>query len=75
MGLFELEKEPIGDRERLNQNVVRPFYTDVEDYDWTDVTDDALIRAIHLDVPDWEPDHGLCERCFEMYELRSLTQA
>jgi hypothetical protein len=39
------------------------------------VTDDALIRAIHLDVPDWEPDHGLCERCFEMYELRSLTQA
>ena len=39
MGLFELEKEPIGDRERLNQNVVRPFYTDVEDYDWTDVTD------------------------------------
>jgi len=42
---------------------------------WTDVTDDALIRAIHLDVPDWVPDHGLCERCFEMYELRSLTQA
>ena len=44
-------------------------------HDWTDVTDDALIRAIHLDVPDWEADHGLCERCFEMYELRSLTQA
>ena len=42
---------------------------------WTDVAGDTLIRAIHLDVPDWEPDHGLCERCFEMYELRSLTQA
>jgi len=42
---------------------------------WKDVTEDTLIRAIHLDVPDWEPDHGLCGRCFEMYELRSLTQA
>ena len=42
---------------------------------WKDVTEDTLIRAIHLDVPDWESDHGLCERCFEMYELRSLTQA
>lgn len=42
---------------------------------WTDAAGDTLIRAIHLDVPDWEPDHGLCERCFEMYELRSLTQA
>jgi hypothetical protein len=41
---------------------------------WTDVTDAALIRAIHLDVPDWEPDHGLCDRCFERYGLRSPMQ-
>jgi hypothetical protein len=44
-------------------------------YHWSDVTDGALIGTIHADVPDWEPDHGLCERCFEMYQLRSPTQA
>lgn len=43
-------------------------------HDWTDVTDDALLCAIHLDAPDWEPEQGLCDRCCEMYELRSPTQ-
>lgn len=42
---------------------------------WVDTADDTLIRAIHMDVPGWEPEDGLCDRCFEMYEIRSLTQA
>lgn len=39
MGLFDLERQPIDARERLNREIVQPFYTDVEDYDWTAVTD------------------------------------
>lgn len=42
---------------------------------WADTTDDTLIRAILTDVPGWESEDGLCDRCFEMYEIRSLTQA
>lgn len=42
---------------------------------WADAADDALVRAIRTDAPHWEPDDGLCDRCLEMYEIRSLMQA
>ncbi len=42
---------------------------------WADAGEPALIRAIRTDVPGWEPADGLCDRCLEMYEIRSLTQA
>jgi hypothetical protein len=42
---------------------------------WADATELALIVAIRTDVPGWEPEDGLCDRCLEMYEIRSLTQA
>jgi hypothetical protein len=42
---------------------------------WADTSERALIHAIRSDVPGWEPEDGLCCRCLEMYEIRSLTQA
>lgn len=28
-----------------------------------------VVRAIQADVPSWEPDRGLCDRCADIYEL------
>lgn len=36
---MELHDQSLDERRRLNDRVVKPFYTSVEDYDWTDVAD------------------------------------
>lgn len=44
-------------------------------YNWVDdpesVCDEMVIEAIQIDFPDWESKDGACDRCVEVYELRS----
>ena len=44
-------------------------------YNWVDdpasVCDEMVIEAIQIDFPDWESKDGGCDRCIEVYELRS----
>ncbi len=46
-------------------------------YNWVDdpesVCDEMVIEAIQIDFPDWESKDGACDRCIEVYELRSGT--
>jgi len=46
-------------------------------YNWVDdpesVCDEMVIEAIQIDFPDWESKDGSCDRCIEVYELRSGT--
>lgn len=46
-------------------------------YNWVDdpesVCDEMVIEAIQIDFPDWESKDGGCDRCIEVYELRSGT--
>ncbi|MFH1171770.1 MAG: class I SAM-dependent methyltransferase [bacterium] len=39
MQLLDLQRLTREERERLNRDVVQPFYREVEEYDWTDVAD------------------------------------
>ncbi len=44
-------------------------------YNWVDdpesICDEMVIEAIQIDFPDWESKDGACDRCVEVYELRS----
>jgi len=44
-------------------------------YNWVDdpesICDEMVIEAIQIDFPDWESKDGACDRCIEVYELRS----
>jgi hypothetical protein len=37
-------------------------------YRWADTPSPEVVARIRADVPTWEPDQGLCERCAEAYE-------
>ncbi|MFQ5672601.1 MAG: hypothetical protein ACE5G9_05860 [Nitrospinales bacterium] len=44
-------------------------------YNWVDdpesICDEMVVEAIQIDFPDWESKDGACDRCIEVYELRS----
>ncbi|MBI4382766.1 MAG: hypothetical protein HY579_01875 [Nitrospinae bacterium] len=44
-------------------------------YNWVDdpesICDEMVVEAIKIDFPDWESKDGACDRCVEVYELRS----
>ena len=44
-------------------------------YNWVDdpesICDEMVLEAIQIDFPDWESKDGACDRCIEVYELRS----
>ncbi|MEC7641212.1 MAG: hypothetical protein VYC17_03565 [Nitrospinota bacterium] len=44
-------------------------------YNWVDdpesICDEMVIEAIQIDFPEWESKDGACDRCVEVYELRS----
>jgi len=42
-------------------------------YHWVDNIEQepSLVEAIKKDFPEWEPEEGACERCVEVYKVRS----
>ncbi len=39
-------------------------------YHWVTKVSDEVAQLIQEDFPEWRPENGICERCFELYQMR-----